>query len=304
MAQPYDHRAAHVIISATAMIRQGQPDYFSDEEHSNPLCFPMPRSWVSENAINDRLSSTWNRKWLLGWRRVSSPTNEKTFLPTVLPKAAVGDSIFLLLPNHPKAADIACLVGNMNAIVFDFACRQKMGGVNLSFFITSQLPVLPPSGYDYPVSGIGSNMTPLGMSLRHWLAICVLELTYTAYDMKPFVEDVWAELYPDLATRPALLAPFIWDEERRFKIRCELDALYFHLYGINRDAADYILETFPIVKRKDIAQHGEYRTKNLILKIYDAMQQAKESGRPYQTILNPPPADSLVGHSLQERKGE
>ena len=27
-------------------------------------------------------------------------------------------------------------------------------------------------------------------------------------------------------------APFVWDKERRFKIRAELDAAFFHLYGV------------------------------------------------------------------------
>ena len=54
-------------------------------------------------------------------------------------------------------------------------------------------------------------------------------------------------------------------------IRCELDAAYFHLYGIERDDVDYIMETFPIVKRKDEAAHGCYRTKDTILEIYDEM---------------------------------
>jgi len=56
------------------------------------------------------------------------------------------------------------------------------------------------------------------------------------------------------------------------------------------------METFPIVKRKDEAAHGEYRTKRVILEIYDAMQQAIETGQPYQTLLDPPPADSRVAH--------
>ena len=47
-------------------------------------------------------------------------------------------------------------------------------------------------------------------------------------------------------------------------MRCELDALYFHLYGIERDDVAYIMDTFPIVKRKDEAAHGEYRTKRVI----------------------------------------
>ncbi len=40
---------------------------------------------------------------------------------------------------------------------------------------------------------------------------------------------------------------------------------------------------FPIVKRKDIAEHGEYRTKRLILEIYDAMAEAERTGKPYQS---------------------
>ena len=108
----------------------------------------------------------------------------------------------------------------------------------------------------------------------------MLELTYTAYDLEPFATDCGY-------SGP----PFRWDEARRFLLRCELDAAYFHLYGIGRDDVDYILETFPIVKRKDEQAHGEYRTKRVILDIYDAMQQAMETGTPYHTRLDPPPAN-------------
>jgi hypothetical protein len=68
------------------------------------------------------------------------------------------------------------------------------------------------------------------------------------------------------------------------------------LYGLARDDVDYIMETFPIVKRKDEAAHGEYRTKRVILEIYDAMQRAVESGQPYQTLLDPLAADASVAH--------
>jgi hypothetical protein len=46
-----------------------------------------------------------------------------------------------------------------------------------------------------------------------------------------------------------------------------------------------------------VAAHGEYRTKRVILEIYDAMQQAMDSGQPYQTRLDPPPADPSVAHT-------
>ncbi len=55
-----------------------------------------------------------------------------------------------------------------------------------------------------------------------------------------------------------------------------------------RDAVDYIMDTFPIVK-KDEKAHGTYRTKDTILEIYDAMAEAIRTGHPYQTRLDPPP---------------
>ena len=58
-----------------------------------------------------------------------------------------------------------------------------------------------------------------------------------------------------------------------------------------------MLDTFPIVKRKDEEKYdGDYRTKRVILEIYDAMQEAMRSGVPYQTRLHPPPADPACCH--------
>jgi len=115
--------------------------------------------------------------------------------------------------------------------------------------------------------------------LARWLAPRMLELVYTAHDMEPFARDIGYEE-----------RPFRWDDERRFLLRCELDAAFFHLYGIERDDVDYIMETFPIVRRKDEQAHGEYRTKRVILELFDAMKEAAERGIPYRTPLDPPPA--------------
>lgn len=56
------------------------------------------------------------------------------------------------------------------------------------------------------------------------------------------------------------------------------------------------MDTFPIVKRKDEAKWGDYRTKRVILDIYDRMQKAMDTGQPYETIPDPPPADPRVAH--------
>jgi len=99
-------------------------------------------------------------------------------------------------------------------------------------------------------------------------------------DLEPFAHDLGYEG-----------PPFRWNAERRFLLRCELDAAFFHLYGIDFDDVDYIMETFLVFKCRNVAAHGEYRTKRVILEIYDQMARAAETGQPYQTLLDPPPAD-------------
>jgi hypothetical protein len=49
------------------------------------------------------------------------------------------------------------------------------------------------------------------------------------------------------------------------------------------------METFPIVKRKDLDAHGHYRTKDRILALYDQLQTCLASGQPFTSSLSPPP---------------
>ncbi|MGH3969291.1 MAG: Eco57I restriction-modification methylase domain-containing protein, partial [Mycobacterium sp.] len=163
---------------------------------------------------------------------------------------------------------IGCLYANLASFALDYAVRQKIAGTHLTYGYVTQLPVFPPGTYGEA-------------TIRSFIESRVLELTYTAWDMEPFARDMGDDG-----------PPFRWDEERRYLMRAELDAAFFHLYGIERDDVDYIMETFPIVKRKDIAAHGTYRTKEAILKVYDEMAAAKQSGTEYQTPLNPPPGQS------------
>jgi hypothetical protein len=93
----------------------------------------------------------------------------------------------------------------------------------------------------------------------------VLKLVYNTIDLKPMAEEYGYEG-----------EPFIWNEKERFQLQCELDAIYAHLYGLEKEEMDYILETFPIVKRKDIEKYGSYRTKETILRLYDEFSWVRE----------------------------
>jgi hypothetical protein len=175
---------------------------------------------------------------------------------------------------------VAALYANLCSFLLDYAARQKIGGTHLTYSYLKQLPVLSPSTYAAPAPWCQGTT-----ALRDWLLPRVLELTYTAWDLEPFARDVGYDG-----------PPFRWHPERRAVLRADLDAAFFHLYGLARDDADYVLDTFPIVRRNDEKAHGEYRTKRLVLEAYDAMAEAARTGRPYTTPLDPPPADPRAAH--------
>jgi hypothetical protein len=247
------------------------------EQHADPGYVVIPWYWVPETEVIARLQVRWAHPWLLGWRDITNSTNERTVIAGVLPRVGVGNKIPLMLLGRPDAGLAASLLACLSSFVFDYAARQKLGGTTLNFFIYKQLPVLPPEAYDEATSWSA------GERLQDWVAPRALALTYTARDMAPFARDL-GDHGP----------PFPWDEEKRFLLRCELDAAFFHLYGIEREDVDYIMETFPIVKRKDEAKSGEYRTKRVILEMYNAMRRAMDGGAPYRGAVDEPPSTATA----------
>lgn len=167
-----------------------------------------------------------------------------------LPQSRVGVGNIYPLIRRAKTMRHSASVSprNLSAFVYDYATRQKMEGTTLNYFIFKQLPVIPPEGYREDTPWEPS--TPL----RDSIATRVLELVYTAEDLRPLAEAAGHDE-----------SPYRWDEERRFHLRSELDAAFFHLYGVEEQDAAYILDTFPIIKRQDEKTHGDYRTKRAIL---------------------------------------
>jgi hypothetical protein len=305
----------------------------------------MPPLQNEEQALNfaRELLREATPKWLLGFRDVTNATNERTAIFSLLPKVGVGHTMPVMFVNVPDYYSL-CLLGNFTAICLDYAVRQKLGGMHLSYNYLQQLPILPPYAYT-------------AEDLR-FIVPRVLELVYTSWDIKPFADDVWrsatpelkeaifqqweenrqatggnsfdlpewASAYPEITpANPAILQspsiiqhsshcpfpPFKWDEERRARLRAELDAYYARLYGLTRKQLRYILdpadltekeladildpweevddpleptgyeercrkstfpgETFRVLKEKEIRQFGEYRTRRLILEAWERL---------------------------------
>lgn len=175
-----------------------------------------------------------------------------------------GDSIIYMMIDAIITSTIA--QGILSSIVFDYVARQKLGGLNMSNFITKQLPIL--------------TMNQIPVALQWEITRRVAELTYFNHDLDGWAQELFDELTEDQKLELPQLGekkPFIFDPDRRAVLQAELDAIIGHLYGLNTEDMRYILdpedvcgpgcinETFRVLKDNEIRQYGEYRTKRLVI---------------------------------------
>ena len=57
----------------------------------------------------------------------------------------------------------------------------------------------------------------------------------------------------------------------RAQLRSEIDAYVAHLYGLSHDDFAYVLDTFPVLKKKEKKAFGEFMSKRKCLEEYDRL---------------------------------
>lgn len=235
-----------------------------------------PWYWISSTEV-ERAASKGNEpsSFVLTFRKISNSTNERTMIACLMPKyLAFGDSVNCMVINLSLCKKVI-LCSILNSLIFDYATRQKMTGININFFIVKQLPVLRPEQID---------------EVNQWqLVKRVAELAYFNHDMDEFAKDLSAELSQEqneeLGNRLIKQEPWVFDELRRAQLQAEIDAIVAKLYGLNNEELNYILdpedifgadcthETFRVLKSNEIKEFGEYRTKRLVLEAWKKLNQ-------------------------------
>lgn len=266
----YDHRFSTYEGATQAQLNVGSLPRLSDAQHGDPWAEPLARYWVAESEVASSIGKRWNRDWLLGWRDIARASDARTFVPSVLPRSAVGDKFLLAFPADPAHGPF--LQAAWSSLAFDYVARQKISGTGMKYFLTKQLACPAPTAFAAPAPWqpevtVGGFVTSRG-----------LELSYTSHRIAPYARDLG-----DYG------APFRWLPERREMLRAELDAAMFHVYGLTPPEVEHVLDSFFVVRKYEERGHGEFRTKRLVLDRYDAMQTAVDAGAPYVTPLDPPP---------------
>jgi hypothetical protein len=256
MLHQFDHRWA-TFVDAT--IRD-----CSDGEKQDPGFAVTPRYWVPRAEVHERLieAGSTPSEFFLAFRGIGRATDERTMIVALLPLSGVGNSAPVILTKFNGSRFEGCLLANMNSLVFDYIARQKIGGINLNFFIINQLPVLMPDSYT--------------ADDQEFIISRVVELVCTADDIAA-VAKAWT----------GKSSAYQWDEPRRRTLKAEIDAYFAHLYGLTRDELLYILdpqeifgpdfpgETFRVLRENELRVFGRYKTLDLVMCEYDRQSQSQ-----------------------------
>ena len=233
MANMYDHRAASVRFEEN-WTRQGQPTPTTLVEHQNPEFLPMPRWWAAQEHVEESYNER-EELVLFSFRKVTSPTNTRTLLANFVPRYGAIDSMQFIFFQDQSAKKRCCLMANSCAFALDYCLRQKIGNVNVNYFLVEQLPFHTPDRYDEPCPWDSKQ------TLEQWISERVLKLSCTAEDMLPLAEacNFTGGSFKEYGGKLNK-----WNERERAQLMAELDAAYFILYGLDRSDSEYILSTF------------------------------------------------------------
>lgn len=266
MIHQFDHRAASVVTNEANIHNAALSLDVTVEQKQDPSFVSSPQFWVPLSEVKLPTESGWE----IAFRDIARATDVRTMIAAAVPKVGFGNKAPLMIwgDGSVSQSSKSMLLANLNSLPFDFAVRNKSQSTSLNWYIVEQLPVIPPERFVQ--IGFGKK------SAAEIVKQTVLELTYTSHDMAPFARDMG---YVD--GEGNVLPPFVWDEDRRLRLRAKLDAIFFHLYRItDRDDVRYIYSTFPIVERQETEAHGRYLSRDLCLAYINTLAAGQPDAEP------------------------
>lgn len=167
----------------------------------------------------------YDQPYSLCWRSLTSPTNQRTMIASIIPSMPTCQSVQLL--QTTPVEDLLMILALFNSKVFDFFVRLKMGGIDLTQSVVRQIPV------------------PLREA---WNSMVTLHgVDYTALDAVRALERLLYRNEPDLCG--------LWDGVPEIKnadnyyktaadVREEIDKIIFQMYGLTSAEEEMVRNSF------------------------------------------------------------
>jgi hypothetical protein len=293
----YEAKLLHQFTHRWATYDGGAPREATAAELADPTWTITPRYLVPAAEVEARLAGRWERRWLLGWRDITNATNERTAIFSLLPRVGVGHKAPLIFFERASVCQIACFLAMVNSFVFDFYCAAEGWRHQPHLLHSETTPRAAAGGVQrgghrlHRAAGGGTGLHCVGRAAICGGCLGGRGCRAAGGDPGAARRQPARHLHPPPVPPPQAGGvqggvqgetppPFIWNDDRRARIRAELDARIARLYGVSRDDLRYILdpqevegpdfpgETFRVLKEKELRQYGEYRTRRLVLEAF------------------------------------
>lgn len=163
-----------------------------------------------------------SRHWKLGYRRIARTTDTRTWIGTLISDLPAGDSIFYLISDENKPVNSLNLAAILNSYVYDWQLRNRLVGTNLSWFVLEETTGINRSTFE-KISCDQLVLRLIGTTLKH-----AVEWQFYQNQDKSLRSQHWKSLW---AITP----------HERLRLRCILDAVVAHLYGLDPEDFAWIL---------------------------------------------------------------
>jgi len=190
----------------------------SKKENENYL--PESRFFINTEKWQ-QLSKNHNEKFMLAWRSLTSATNRRTCIATVLPFIPASQSVQFLTTNK---GDLLYLAGLFNSVVFDFILKKKLSGIDLTQSVINQMPVPKIDQTTSTISFNGSEAT-----IKQHINMFVFSLLRNDVRLNSLFETM--NLYTSL-------------NENRFELVRKIDLLFMLLYKLDDSEVELVLAEF------------------------------------------------------------
>jgi Eco57I restriction-modification methylase len=257
MVAQYDHRAKGYRSG------RGRQAAWQDLAFANPSKSIQPQWFVARDKVPDKIRERYLH-YRIGFCDVASPTNERTLVSTLIPPGCIcGDKVpTITFPGYPFAH--AVWIGVANSFAMDFIARKKVA-LKMSYTVLDSLPFPRFAAADGPPKYIVPRVARL---------ICTGPEMLDFWDQ--LAEDDWVPRRPE-----AMAIPGEMNDQRRALLEAELDSYVAkEVFGLSRDELSFVLDTFPIVEKRDQKVFADYRTKQRILESFDLLVKAPAGGIP------------------------
>ena len=264
--------------------------------------FSEPTYWLKDNRSIDRIEVSSPSVARVAHRRISASTNERTLVSSIISSYTVGEvnCTILWIEEEDSPGLRAYLCALLNSFVLDFLLRQKVT-TTLNMFYIETLPVprpCPSSNMMNAIASLAARLICVDESLSdYWSAVYRREWSNGEFwyassprideygpaheqeirqRLRKETEKLIREWGPHCGVHDRL--PDRRDTGDRAQLRAEIDAYVAHLYGLSRDDFAYILDTFPVLKKKEKKAFGEFMSKRKCLEEYVRIKKVLNGG--------------------------